>query len=310
MHMITDDDRLERPVTEADRAQGGVVSILAKSSVYRDFERAFVAGTGLPLRLHAPEMLMLTRPSKKQENPFCTLMADVPQWAAATYQLQRKLECEARFAPKTLRGFAGLCETSVPVRIGKCPVAYLHTGQVLLHQPGTLEFDAIARTLTGWGAGVDVEKARELWFGSRVITPKQYDALIHLIDIFARHLAGCANGLILHQKRQMRPEITKACAYIAEHCSDEISLSEVARVAGMSANYFSQVFVETSGIHFVEYVARTRVGNAERFLENPRPRISEIAFQVGFQSLSQFNRAFRKVAGCSPKEYRADQASR
>jgi AraC-like DNA-binding protein len=310
MHMITDDDRLERPAAETDRARGGIVSILAKSSVYRDFERAFVAGTGLPLRLHAPEMLMLTRPSKKQENPFCTLMAGVPQWAAATYQLQRKLECEARFAPKTLRGFGGLCETSVPVRIGESPVGYLHTGQVLLHQPDTLEFDAIARTLTGWGAGVDVEEARELWFGTRVIAPKQYDALIQLIDIFARHLAGCANGLVLHHEKQMRPEITKACAYIAEHCSDEISLPEVARVAGMSANYFSQVFAETSGIRFVEYVARTRVENAEHFLEDPGLRISEIAFQVGFQSLSQFNRAFWKVAGCTPKGYRAGLASR
>lgn len=310
MRMITDDDQVGRPAAEAGRGKGGVVTILSKSDVYRDFERAFVAGTGLPLRLHAPEMLVLIRPAKKQENPFCTLMAGVPQWASATYQLQRKLEREARIAPKTLRGFAGLCETSVPVRIGERPIAYLHTGQVLLHQPDPLEFDAIARTLARWRARVDLKRARELWFGTRVIAPKQYDALIHLIDIFARHLAGCANGLVLHHEKQMRPEITKACAYIAEHCCDGISLPEVARVAGMSANYFSQVFVETTGIHFVEYVARTRVENAERFLENPRLRISEIAFRVGFQSLSQFNRAFRKVAGCSPKEYRAERVTR
>jgi len=310
MRMLTDDDRLERPAAEADRGQGGVVAILSKSDVYRDFERAFVAGTGLPLRLHAPEMLVLTRPSRRQENPFCTLMASVPQWAATTYQLQRKLEREARFAPKTLRGFAGLCATSVPVRIGESPISYLHTGQVLLRQPDALEFEAIARTLARWQARVDLKQARELWFRTRVIAPKQYDALIHLIDIFARHLAGCVNGLVLHHKKEMRPEITKACAYIAEHCSDEISLPEVARVAGMSANYFSQVFVETTGTHFVEYVARTRVENAGHFLENPCLRISEIAFQVGFQSLSQFNRAFRKVAGCTPKEYRAELAAR
>ena len=70
-------------------------------------------------------------------------------------------------------------------------------------------------------------------------------------------------------------------------------------------SYFSEKFKEATGINFVEYVARTRVEKARNLLQNPNLRISEIAFDVGFQSLSQFNRAFKAITGQSPREHRA-----
>ena len=60
-----------------------------------------------------------------------------------------------------------------------------------------------------------------------------------------------------------------------------------------------------TGINFVDYVARTRVEKARNLLLNPNRRVCEVAFEVGFQSLSQFNRTFRKVVGESPRDYRA-----
>ena len=72
----------------------------------------------------------------------------------------------------------------------------------------------------------------------------------------------------------------------------------------MSASYFSEIFKKATGINFVEYVARLRVEKARNLLQNPDRRISEVAFEVGFQSLSQFNRAFKKHAGMTPTEAR------
>ena len=72
----------------------------------------------------------------------------------------------------------------------------------------------------------------------------------------------------------------------------------------MSANYFSEKFKENTGINFVEYVARVRVEEARSLLHDPRRRITEVAFEVGFQSLSQFNRSFREFCGQSPSDYR------
>jgi AraC-like DNA-binding protein len=99
--------------------------------------------------------------------------------------------------------------------------------------------------------------------------------------------------------------IWKARNFIAAHVSEELSLGKVARATNTSPNYFSEKFKETTGVNFVKYVARARFEKAATLLRNGDLRISEIAFAVGFQSLSQFNRVFKKFAGKSPTEYRA-----
>ena len=59
-----------------------------------------------------------------------------------------------------------------------------------------------------------------------------------------------------------------------------------------------------TGINFTEYVSRLRTEKAKNLLLNPNLRVSEIAYEVGFQSLTHFNRVFKKVVGESPTEYR------
>jgi AraC-like DNA-binding protein len=99
--------------------------------------------------------------------------------------------------------------------------------------------------------------------------------------------------------------IWKARNFIEAHVSEELSLGKVARAANTSPNYFSEKFKETTGVSFVKYVARARFEKAAALLRNGELRISEIAFAVGFQSLSQFNRVFKQFAGKSPTGYRA-----
>jgi len=99
--------------------------------------------------------------------------------------------------------------------------------------------------------------------------------------------------------------IWKARKYIEEYSREELSLTKVARMVNMNANYLSENFRQVTGINFVVYVARTRFANACDLLRNPNLRITEIAFAVGFQSLSQFNRVFKRFSGKSPTQYRA-----
>lgn len=281
-----------------------MVEALSASQMYRDYELAFTQGTGLPLRLQAPTFLNAVRHAKTQENPFCALMANSNESCAHCYALQCRVEKEAQLAPKTLKCFAGLCETAVPVRVAENVIAFLHTGQVLLHRPDKVRFKRIAATLIQWGAEVDLKKLEEYYFNTRVIAPKQYEALIRLLEIFARHLAECGNALALHSAGGESPVIEQARGYIRDHSDDELSLAAVAQSVHMSAAYFSAKFKDMTGINFVDYVARTRVEKARNLLINPNRRVSEVAFEVGFQSLSQFNRAFKKVSGQSPRDYR------
>ncbi len=99
-------------------------------------------------------------------------------------------------------------------------------------------------------------------------------------------------------------EIWKARKFIEEHSSEELSLTRVAQAVNISGNYLSEKFKDVTGVNFVEYIAQIRFEEACDFLENGDRRISEIAFAVGFQSLSQFNRTFKKLSRTSPTQYR------
>jgi AraC-like DNA-binding protein len=99
-------------------------------------------------------------------------------------------------------------------------------------------------------------------------------------------------------------EIWKARKFINEHSDDELSLTKVAKFSNISGNHLSEKFKEVTGINFVDYISRIRVGKARDLLQNSNLRISEIAFAVGFQSLSQFNRVFKKLTRKSPTQFR------
>ena len=105
-------------------------------------------------------------------------------------------------------------------------------------------------------------------------------------------------------------EIWKARKFIHEHADEELSLTEVGKAVNISANHLSEKFKEVAGINFVHYVARIRVGKACDLLRNSNLRISEIAFAVGFQSLSQFNRVFKKLTRKSPTQFRTSKQAR
>jgi YesN/AraC family two-component response regulator len=105
-------------------------------------------------------------------------------------------------------------------------------------------------------------------------------------------------------------EIWKARKFIEQHLAEELSLTKVAKVVNISANYLSEKFKQVTGVNFVDYIARARFENATHLLEDVDVRISEIAFAVGFQSLSQFNRVFKKLLRKSPTEFRASLLKR
>ena len=100
-------------------------------------------------------------------------------------------------------------------------------------------------------------------------------------------------------------EIWKTRKFIEEYSGEELSLRRVAKAVNIHPNYLSERFKQVTGVNFVEYVACTRFKEACRLLDNAKLKISDIAFAAGFQSLSQFNRVFKKLCGKSPTQFRA-----
>jgi two-component system response regulator YesN len=102
--------------------------------------------------------------------------------------------------------------------------------------------------------------------------------------------------------------ISHAIAYMRENLTQELSLTAVAAAAGISAAYLSALFTKTKGMTFVDYYQKMRVDWACDYLRDPRMKIYEIAYRVGFQSDKYFSRVFKKVTGKSPSEYRQELA--
>ena len=105
-------------------------------------------------------------------------------------------------------------------------------------------------------------------------------------------------------------DIWKARQFIEQHSTEEISLTKLARAVNINPTHLSEKFKQVTGVNFVDYVARSRFDKARELLADGELRISEIAFEVGFQSLSQFNRVFKRLSGKSPTAYRAAQPGR
>jgi AraC-like DNA-binding protein/ligand-binding sensor protein len=293
--------RIEKTRSAESRS---LVDQLKRSQIYRDYESAFRETTGLPISLRPVEAFDLPHHGDPNESPFCMLMAKSNHSCAACLQLQRKIEDQAKLEPKTLKCFAGLCDSAVPVRVGENLVAFLNTGQIMLHKPSKEMFAKTTRSLLKWGTDVDMKRLEEAYFQTRVVTKKQLESVLRLLSVFAQHLSGLGNQLMVSNDSAESPAVARARVFIAEHHSDEVALGDVARAVNMSAFYFCKTFKRATGMTFTDYLARVRVEKVKNLLLNPHKRVSEAAFEAGFQSLSQFNRVFRRVAGEAPSAYR------
>ncbi|MBA4137866.1 MAG: AraC family transcriptional regulator [Opitutus sp.] len=291
------------PASASDAGRS-VVTQLQRSEVFREYQNAFETTTGLPLALRASGSFNFPLHGSKRANPFCELLAGSNKTCAACLQLQQQVEDGAHDEAKTMRCFAGLNESAVPVRVGANVIGYLQTGQVLLQAPSDAGFKALKRQLSPELPAEQVTKIRAAYFKTRVVTRTQFESVVRLLSIFSQHLAAISNQMMVRESSAESPVVAKARAFIHERFTNEISVAEVARAVNMSTFYFCKVFKSGTGLTFTNYLARLRIEAVKQHMLNPHARISEAAFAAGFQSLSQFNRVFRRIAGEAPSAYR------
>jgi AraC-like DNA-binding protein len=282
-----------------------LIEKLTNSQMYKDYERAYSDATDLPLALRPAETWQLPLHGKRKENPFCSLMASSSRSCAGCLQIQEKLRQNARHEPACLTCPYGLKEVAVPLRLGTETIGYLQTGQVLTEKPTAARLDAVIAQLQQQNPQLNTQAAKDAYLNTKVVSKKKLSSLTHLLSIFASHLSVISNQLAVREANAESPAMTKAKQYIQDHYTEELKLSQVAAAVFMSTFYFCKTFKKKVGMNFTEFVSRTRIEKAKNLLLNRNLRISEIAFEVGFQSLTHFNRIFKHVMGQSPTDYRA-----
>jgi AraC-like DNA-binding protein/ligand-binding sensor protein len=283
----------------------GLIEALGNSKIFQDYERAFTEATGLPVALRAVESWQLPHHGQRNESPFCAMVLETSRACASCLQVQEKLAVAAAQEPHTVGCPAGLCDTAVPVRLGDRLIGFLQTGQVFRKRPTEAQFQRTRRLVAEWGVNVDETKLKEAYFATRVVPSKKHEAVVKLLAIFAQHLSMLSNQVLLQQDNAEPPVITRAKEYIHEHQTENLRLGHVAKAVNTSTFYFCKMFKKVTGINFTDYLSRVRIEKSKNLLLNPNLRVSEIAFEVGFQSLTHFNRVFKKILGHSPTEYRA-----
>lgn len=123
--------------------------------------------------------------------------------------------------------------------------------------------------------------------------------LLELLVVLARAVHVTPTDPTRH-----RPRLERTLGFIHDHFQESLSLSALARHAGMSVSRFSCLFREVLGASPLEYVASTRMREARRLLRTPGQSIAEVAYAVGFQDSNYFSRSFKQHHGMSPREFR------
>lgn len=105
-------------------------------------------------------------------------------------------------------------------------------------------------------------------------------------------------------------KILPAMTYINENYSENIDLSAISGMMGFDRSYFCRIFKVATGATFTEYLNFVRICKAERKLSSTDKSILDISSEVGFSSVSYFNRIFKKYKNCSPSVYRTTKYCR
>jgi AraC-like DNA-binding protein len=98
--------------------------------------------------------------------------------------------------------------------------------------------------------------------------------------------------------------IEKVLEHMNQNFHKTVKLDEVAKLVNMTAASFSRFFKQRTGISFIDSLLELRLGHSSRQLIDTTHSISEIAYNCGFNNISNFNRLFKKKKGCTPKEFR------
>ena len=107
---------------------------------------------------------------------------------------------------------------------------------------------------------------------------------------------------VMSKKLSQRME--RVSKHIQANYQRSITLNEIAEIASMTEQSFSRWFRQTSGLTFIDYLMQLRTTVASHLLINTSKPMTEVATESGFNSSSSFNRAFLKIKGCSPREFR------
>jgi AraC-like DNA-binding protein len=130
--------------------------------------------------------------------------------------------------------------------------------------------------------------------------------LLRLADsVVHEYHAPVASGANAVSRLQTNLEKAESMAcFVARNYTSRIQVKDIASCVGLHPDYAATVFRKTFGTTLNVLITRHRIAHAQRQLVTTDERVVDIAHDSGFDSLSRFNRAFKQIAGVTPRQYR------
>ncbi|WP_205127050.1 AraC family transcriptional regulator [Paenibacillus ginsengarvi] len=129
-------------------------------------------------------------------------------------------------------------------------------------------------------------------------------AMERILILLARHRISAEGRRA--EGDHLKPSVRRALTYIHHHFRLPLTLDEAAKHAGMSTNYFSATFRKSTGIAFQNYLQALRLRFARTLLQASDLPVTDICYASGFNTLSHFERAFKKEFGAAPRSMRKE----
>ena len=121
-------------------------------------------------------------------------------------------------------------------------------------------------------------------------------------------LSACFQGRSRKEKSGLSAsQLRLVLDYIHENLDASVSLIELARLVGLSSSQFARLFKASTGVSPHRYQLNTRIGKAQELLLVKGEGLSTVAAATGFADQSHFTRAFKRVIGATPREWRQDR---
>lgn len=265
----------------------------------REFQRDFELLSGL--RLAFVDELGMGEDCSAGGAELCAAMAESAAGRAMCARLRHGLFATAAENPVCAMCDAGLAEVVVPVRISGIPAGFFVFAGMAVHVPDLPTRHKARHLLRKAGVEIaDVELDR-LLDASPVLPREKLAACQRIAHLAAKQISLKVTDQIADPEARMPSAITKACGFIRSRALvEDISLALVARYCGVSEGHLSRMFHHATGLTFREYLAQVRIDHAKALLLHSGKGVTEIAYESGFQSLSQFHRVFRKAFGSTP----------
>lgn len=269
---------------------------------WQQFRADFHTVTGLRVDF-VDELGMVDGCSAPGSSQLCEKMHEDPAGRRSCQMFRQRLLNNLEDRGRAGECDAGLWEKALPLRLGGLIAGYL---VVSGYRMGNLEPGSRARSrhlLHKAGMVLSKTELDRLLESASTFPERMWEACEHWLEMAAREIAGHLSTHVAPHTQELPEPVQKAVRILRSHAlEEEVSLPWLARQCGVCSGHLSRLFVRSTGMSFTDFVARLRIEKAVDLLKNTRKTVTEIAFESGFNSLSQFHRVFRRIQGCSPKE--------